>query len=93
MNSKMNLITIILATITVTPYGKASCCSSTYDVANHTAITELQYKNTIDCSANQKCQDAMEQFIKVADSTTNKLPSIINKKGFKFSYNVSFNDN
>ena len=93
MNSKMNIITIILATITVAPYGKASCCSSTYDVANNIAITELQYKNTIDCSANQKCKDAVKHFTDVADNTTNKLRSIINKKGFKFSYNVSFNDN
>ena len=89
----MNIITIILATITVAPYGKALCCSSTYDVANRTAIIELQYENTIDCSANQKCKGAVEQFKRVAENTTDKIRSIINKKGFKFSYNVSFNDN
>ena len=93
MNSKMNIITIILATITVAPYGKASCCSSTYDVANKAAITELQYETTIDCSANQKCKGAVELFKGVADNTTNKLASIINREEFKFDYHVSFNDN
>ena len=88
------IIYIILATITVASYGKASACSSTYDVSNDNA-TKHQYITTIDCSANQKCKDAVKQFTGVADNTTNKLASIIgfNRKEFIFDYHVSFNDN
>lgn len=83
--SKMSRIIIILATITLASYGKASLCRSTYDVD---ATTQHQYNNSINCAnASQKCLDAVEQFSTVAGLTTNELATIINKE--EFEYNVS----
>ena len=77
MNSQMIILTAIIAVL----YGKAQCCDS--DDAMD------QYTNTIDCTNNKKCKEAVKQFCEVSALTTNQSTSIIDKEELKFSFKVS----
>ena len=76
---------IILAAIIAVLYGKAQCCDNIYDTK------DPSYANTIDCTNNKNCLDAVKQFRDAAALTTNQSTSIINKEELKFSFKVSLN--
>ena len=88
----MYRVTILVAVIITLYVGKVHCCGSTY-ISDSTAIAN-QYSGSIIQCYNDKCNKAMQQLFKAADSTLDKrLPTIVNRSTFKFNPKVSYMHN